>query len=213
MIWPYLLGAILLIVVVCAVDFTLMARRIDRLNRTVVKSRLALAHALNARARYAHEFADLGVLDVASSILLIDAAEACQSASMLPLVDDGLDTIELSSQSHSLVEASPAQITTPRKEGVDRRSLESTLSRTLRLTVDELTEEELSTAVESCEEGEEICSLYEKLERARLDVRMTRSFHNSHVSRIHDVRRGIIVRIFFIAGRAPLPQTVDIDDE
>ncbi|MCF2706581.1 hypothetical protein I6E29_04780 [Arcanobacterium haemolyticum] len=186
---PIIAALVIAIIFLIGVASTLLARRIDRLNRTVVKSRFALEHALTARARYAREFADTQVLDLASAILLIDAAEACQRSSMFPIIDDGLD--QLDQFSHHGGEA-------------DRRSLESDLSRTLRLTVDELSDDEIPDRARDC---------FDKLTRARLDVRMTRSFHNSHVARIQQVRRGWFISMFRIAGRAPIPMTVDIDDE
>jgi len=103
---------------------SLRARRLDRLHQTVVKSRRALELALRARAQYARDFAGSGTLDVAGGILLTDAAEACLSKGMLPIVDDGLDGIDLEFASRGVAD--------------DRRSIESSLSRTLRLTVDEL---------------------------------------------------------------------------
>jgi hypothetical protein len=63
------------------------------------------------------------------------------------------------------------------------------------------------------EERTDAGSLAERLERARLDVRMTRSFHNSHVDQIRRLRRNPLARLLHLAGNAPLPVTVDIDDE
>ena len=109
---------------------SLRARRLDRLHQTVVKSRRALELALRARAQYARDFAGSGTLDVAGGILLTDAAEACLSKGMLPIVDDGLDGIDLEFASRGVAD--------------DRRSIESSLSRTLRLTVDELESDEVA---------------------------------------------------------------------
>ena len=180
---------VIIVVAVVVLVSTLMARRLDRLHRTVVKSRRTLEHALTARAQYAHDFADSGVLDLAGAILLADAADNCLRQGMEPIVDDGLDRIEGFDF--------PAA-------GVDRRSLESDLSRTLRLTVDELGESEIP------EENREI---YEKLQRSRLDVKMTRSFHNNHVAQISQVRRAPLASVLRLAGNAPAPATVDMDDE
>ena len=66
-------------------------------------------------------------------------------------------------------------------------------------------------------ESDEIASdaqdVFERLARSRLDVRMTRTFHNSHVDQIRRLRRSFAVRVLRLAGRAPIPSTVDIDDE
>ena len=167
---------------------SLRARRLDRLHQTVVKSRRALELALRARAQYARDFAGSGTLDVAGGILLTDAAEACLSK--LPIVDDGLDGIDLEFASRGVAD--------------DRRSIESSLSRTLRLTVDELESDEIASDAQD---------VFERLARSRLDVRMTRTFHNSHVDQIRRLRRSFAVRVLRLAGRAPIPSTVDIDDE
>ena len=168
---------------------SLRARRLDRLHQTVVKSRRALELALRARAQYARDFAGSGTLDVAGGILLTDA-EACLSKGMLPIVDDGLDGIDLEFASRGVAD--------------DRRSIESSLSRTLRLTVDELESDEIASDAQD---------VFERLARSRLDVRMTRTFHNSHVDQIRRLRRSFAVRVLRLAGRAPIPSTVDIDDE
>jgi len=125
----------------------------------------------------------------AASVLLPDAADACLREGINPIVDDGLDGLP---------------IDVARGAASDRRTIESSMSRTLRLTVDELEEDDVSA---------EASSLLDKLSRARLDVRLTRTFHNSHVDQIRRVRRSFYVRLFFLAGRAPVPATVDIDDE
>lgn len=179
-----------------AVYMSLTARRLDRLNRLVVKSRRALEHALTARAQYAHDFANCGALDIAGGILLADAADCCLRASMRPIVNDGLDVIQGLGSGVSLEQ--------PKNPDDDRRTLESHLSRTLRLTFDQLTPSELA---------EDAAPLADKLNRARLDVRLTRSFHNSHVAQVHQVRRAPLVSMLHLFGRAPEPSTVDMDDE
>ncbi len=180
--------ALVLVLFVLSMVAVVVARRIDRLHRQVLRSRRALEYALTARAQYAHDFAVSGALDIAGAVLLADAADTCLREGMLPIVDDGLDVL--------------LPVTPPESPG-DRRSLESDLSRTLRLTVDEMDPEERTDAG----------SLAERLERARLDVRMTRSFHNSHVDQIRRLRRNPLARLLHLAGNAPLPVTVDIDDE
>jgi len=120
---------------------SLRARRLDRLHQTVVKSRRALELALRARAQYARDFAGSGTLDVAGGILLTDAAEACLSKGMLPIVDDGLDGIDLEFASRGVAD--------------DRRSIESSLSRPLRLTVGELESDGGGDFSEPCGVGDD----------------------------------------------------------
>ena len=172
---------------------SLTARRLDRLHSLVAKSRRALEQALTARAQYARDFAASGGLDIASAIVLAESAESCLHEGMRPIVPDGFYTIDGFSEEPADAAHLP-----------DRRDLESSLSRTLRLTVDDLHEEEV---------GDAIRPLAAELERARLNVRMTRSFHNSHVAQVHQVRRAPLVSFLHLYGRAPLPSTVDMDDE
>ncbi|MGO1713599.1 MAG: hypothetical protein ACTHYS_00805 [Ancrocorticia populi] len=186
--WWLLLGVGLILVVGGVI--TLRARRIDNLNRNVLKSRRSLEHALTARGQYAHDFAVCGVLDMAGAILLTDAADSCLRAGMDPIVSDGLDTME---------KVNYAQENYP-----DRRDLESNLSRTLRLTVDETDSEGYSDYQHS---------IAERLDKARLDVVLTRSFHNIHVGQVRRVRGTLLARLFRLAGTAPMPETVDMDDE
>lgn len=256
------LSTIVLVVVSVTVA---MARRLDRLHQTVVKSRRALELALRARAEYARGYALSGNMDFAAAIVLTDAAEACISFGMQPIINDGLDKVDILNSTNALN---------------DRRNLESALSRALRLTVDDTIEEnsqetqyekqsnavrlgnfvsgdvkiELLDGDERGQEGRQkplfvtdnsdsdrnacgtsglqdrnVCSIFaqgktgdgrnekdeklELLERARLDVRLTRTFHNSHVDQIRRLRRSAWVRLFHLAGGAPMPITVDIDDE
>ncbi|MFT0848460.1 hypothetical protein VR010_11995 [Actinomycetaceae bacterium L2_0104] len=191
MTWEWWLVLAVAIIAIFGIVVTFRARRLDALNRTVAKSRRALEHALTARAQYAHDFATCGALDMAGAILLTDSADTCLREGMQPIIDDGLDRIE------------QFDFDRPEREARDRRDLESNLSRTLRLTVDELDASELAPGQQA---------FYDRLEKARLEVKMTRNFHNSHVAQVRRVRATILARIFPIAGRAPWPQTVDMDD-
>ena len=190
MTWPWwliLIGAVIFVIIV---KTTLRARRIDNLNRNVLKSRRSLEHALTARAQYAHDFAVCGVLDIAGAILLTDSADSCLRAGMDPIVADGLDTME--------------KVAYGEDDYPDRRDLESNLSRTLRLTVDQTDPQAYSDAQRR---------IGERLDKARLDVVLTRSFHNIHVGQVRRVRGTMLARTLRLAGTAPMPETVDMDDE
>lgn len=191
MTWEWWLVIAALVIVIAALVVAQQARRLDALNRTVAKSRRALEMALTARAHYAHDFATVGSLDMAGAILLTDSADTCLREGMQPIIDDGLDTL---SNLHLAPSAG---------EAPDRRQLESNLSRTLRLTVDQLDKDELD---------DEARAFYDRLQQARLQVKMTRNFHNSHVAQVRRVRTNIVARLVPIAGHAPWPQTVDMDD-
>lgn len=162
------------------------ARRLDGLHRTVVQSRAMLGDALAVRAREAAAFAGCRALDMAGAILLAEAAAEAARAEHMPLVNDGL-------------ELRPAP-----KRPVDRRLLESNLSRTLRLVLEDLPAEELT---------EEQARQLSELNEARQDVRLSRRFHNTKVDQARRLRRGRLVRLTKMAGRAGLPEPVDMDDE
>ncbi|MBR5950806.1 MAG: hypothetical protein IKZ87_05160 [Actinomycetaceae bacterium] len=221
----FYLAIALLVLGILIFAITHIARRIGRLNTVLIKSRRSLDYALNARANAARDFAACGVLDLAASVLLAQSADECLREGQTPLAHDGLDSVgdEIGAG-----------------DGLSRREeCESALSRTLRLTVDELVEEE-KTGTEERDYSpdstpeiveykgralhsskipshlaltEEQIRLFSQLHRTRFDVRMARSFHNSHVDQVRRLRRGALVRIFHLAGRAPVPQTIDIDDE
>lgn len=219
------LGILLLGIIILAV--TNVARRIGRLNTLLIKSRRNLDYALNARANAARDFASSGALDIAASLLLAESADECLREATTPLIDDGLDSVERTSGgAHG-------------KDSTRRTDCESALSRTLRLTVDELDNAgaleagAANSAIETHSDNEDTKGtslhygntpsrlaltdeqkrLFSELQRARFDVRMARSFHNSHVDQVRRLRRTSLVRIFRLAGRAPVPQTIDIDDE
>ncbi|MDY5127159.1 hypothetical protein ACRQF6_05470 [Actinotignum sp. GS-2025f] len=186
-------GVVLLLLGLSAV---VAARRLDRLHTTLLKSRRAVEQALAARARTAYDMAMSGELDMAGALILTDSAQRVLSASMLPVVADGLEALPGDTRD---------DLPDPAVAARERRAVESELSRALRLTVDELDPNDITDAAAR--------EFYRRLERARLDVRMTRSFHNSHVDQARRVRNSRILSIFPIAGHAPVPQTIDIDDE
>ena len=198
------LGVLLALVVLAG---TLVARRLDRLHTALMKSRRALEHAMGARADAAHEFAACGALDPASSLLIAETADGCLRLGRYPIASDGLDAMDAAHQDAG---------------GSARRlAAESALTRALRLTVDELVELEgldptgrlTGTGAEAGILDPDQLESFAQLQRARLDVKMTRAFHNSHVDQIRRLRRHFLVRLFRLAGGAPLPQTVDLDDE
>lgn len=197
------------ILIAAFVSSTLCARRLDRLHRTVVKTRKALERALTARAQLALSFAQSGAMDVPASVLLADAANSALDCATEDLVNDGLDVIGPQFSTVYRVrarlsgEAAPSRPAETSESPVrDRRAVESALSRTLRLTVD---------AMPECDPRYE--ELYAELDRARLDVRMLRSFHNNHVAHIQRLRRSRFIHLFKLAGWAPMPISIDMDDE
>ncbi len=212
----HMLSVIVLLAAILAIAAVQVARRLDRLHTAVMKSRHALERAMSARMNAARDFAASGGLDPASSLLLIEAADVCQAAEHNPICGDGLESLD---KHH----ADP-------KGAAERVAAESALTRALRLTVDELAAVErldptgpptTAAAADGTHSGtpppvaltSEQNELFSKLQRSRLDVKLTRAFHNSHVDQVRRLRRNTLVRLFRLAGKAPVPQTVDLDDE
>ncbi|WP_182353543.1 hypothetical protein [Flaviflexus huanghaiensis] len=179
------------VLLILAVIWVLTARRLDRLHRTVIQSRLTLNEALTQRATASAEFAACGALDVASVILLADAAQNALAQSHQPIASDGL-------------EAGPGYRHVSRDSDDDRLMLESNLSRTLRLVHDGLDEDELSTVQQKA---------HDILEDTRENVRLARRFHNAFVDQTRRLRVNPFVRAARMAGGAPMPRPVDMDDE
>lgn len=160
------------------------ARRLDRLHRSVIQYRTTLADALATRSALSKELSQTGVLDVAASVLLAEAAMDAVAASSQPVVEDGLE--------------GPA-----REMGDDRCAIESRLSRTLRAVTNDVEVDETS----------EYYGLWTDLCQSRRNVRLARRFHNTRVDQTRRVREKNWVRFARMAGTAAMPAPVDLDDE
>ena len=160
------------------------ASRLDRLHRKVAASRIALDAQLVRRASAAVELAASGALDPASAVLVADAAYAASDAGPV---------------------TSPAAALQMDGLGADRERAESGLTATLRevLGAPETTDELLAGS-----SGEVVAALGDAWYRATL----ARRFHNEAVAQTRRVRRLWYVRLFRLAGRAPMPRTVELDD-
>lgn len=189
---------VLAIVILVGLWASLRARRLDGIQTNVQKSRFVLEHALNARSRASIEVAKSGALDAAGAVLLLDIAREANDASIYPIVDDGLDAITIED------EAGKPLLIASQSARPDRLDIESELSRVLRLVVDDMDSDDFGYRDEE---------LFERLEKTRDNVRLTRRFHNIHVANARRVRRSRLARIFRIHGNSALPRTVDLDDE
>lgn len=195
--------AVLVLVVVGLLGWLLWlsASRLDRLHRKVMASRLALEAQLVRRASAAVELAASGELDPASSVLVAEAAYAV-------IDDDGgaRDLVDAVPDLAPLVER------TPRARGLlggmppERALAESDLSATLRSALDDADDvRELRSASPG---GELLGTLSATWFRAQL----ARRFHNEAVAQAGRVRRLWYIRLFGLAGHAPMPVTVELDD-
>ena len=196
---------VLLVGLAVAIGWALYARavRVDRLHRQVLGSRATLEAQLVHRAEAAADLATTRALDPASSLLLSQAAREALDAEG-PIVDDGLDTSPRLDVEHGPSDGVASEGSVPPTRS--RALIEPDLSRVLRTVISEparrdLTEDPLSVPALS------------RLDRACSRLVLARRFHNTHVSEAQALRGQLLVRVFHLAGRAPMPQTFDADDD
>ena len=135
------------------------AGRLDRLHHRVATARASLETELARRAALVVELAGSGVLDPASSLLLLDAAHRARTA-----------------------------------DCDERERTESALTRAIGATVTDV--EPWAT----------------ELGTATRRVQLARRFHNDIVGSARDLRRRRIVTWFHLAGHAPMPTTIELED-
>ena len=193
--------ALLAVLVVVLLGWALwvQASRVDRLHRTVLRSRATLETQLVRRATAATELAASGALDPAEAIVVTDVALRAIDTAPAGLVRDGL---EGAPGSDPLGEGPAVGL----DEAPDRGLVESELSRTLRTVLGGL--EDRAALAEDPRATEVLGHLQQSWYR----LQVARRFHNAHVQRVREVRARWVVRTFHLAGRAPLPEPFDMDD-
>ena len=135
------------------------AGRLDRLHHRVEIARASLETELARRSALVAELAGTGILDPASSLLLLDAAHRARTAS--------LDT---------------------------REQAESALTRAIHAT------------------GTDKEPWAGELSLAMRRVQLARRFHNDIVVSTRDLRQRRLVSWFRLAGHAPMPGTIELED-
>lgn len=165
---------------------TYSAARLDRLHGKVEGSLAALDAQIVRRAEAALELGTGGLLDPASSLILVDAA------------------------SQSLERASERQNgdLLRGQTFAGREGAESDLTEALTVALPPETVADLR--MRGGEMAEDVLG---RLEAAALRVQLARRFHNQAVTEVRRVRRKRVVTRFRLAGRAAMPQTVEFDDD
>jgi hypothetical protein len=135
------------------------AGRLDRLHHRVEVARASLETELARRSALVAELAGTGILDPASSLLLLDAAHRARTAS--------LET---------------------------REQAESALTRAIHAT------------------GTDKEPWAGELSLAMRRVQLARRFHNDIVVSTRDLRQRRLVSWFRLAGHAPMPGTIELED-
>ncbi|MFC5263068.1 hypothetical protein ACFPJ1_13205 [Kribbella qitaiheensis] len=156
---PWVLAVVAVLVLLLGAYCSWTAGRLDRLHHRVATARASLETELSRRSALVAELASSGVLDPASSLLLVDAAHRARTAT--------LD---------------------------EREKCESALTRAIGATsVDvEPWTAELGLAVRR--------------------VQLARRFHNDIVVSTRELRRRRLVTWFRLAGHAPMPGTIELED-
>ncbi len=130
---------------------------------------------------------------------LLRRARATEALATSGLLDPAASIVLAQAASHSR-NASPA-------DPVERGVAESELSRDLR---EVFAVPDVADGLRSIPEGRE---LLEDLAAACTQVTLVRRFHNDGVQAARLLRSGRLVRWFRLAGYAPQPVTVEMDDE
>lgn len=173
------------------------ANRLDRLHRKVGASRAVVDAQLVRRASVAAELATSGLLDPASSLVVGEAAWGSLTAGRAGDVPAGLLPADLREQLGAAGGAPGA---------LDRSQVESDLTAALAEILED--PDEVAVLAED-PEGDRILVA---LAAAWYRVQLARRFHNEAVAQTQRVRRGAVVRLLRLAGHAPEPRTLELDD-
>src|SRR5450830_1236579 len=202
--WSEIVVVVVAVVLLVGWRLWVSASRLDRLHRKVASSRAVVDAQLLRRASAAANLAASGLMDPVSSLLVGEAAWAAigagsssaealaQPADQLPELHGGI--------------AGAADSPCPATPPVDLGLVESELSSTLRAALDDAHE---VTEMRAELGGDELVSA---LADAWYRAQLARRFHNEAVAQTQRVRRGWPVRALRLAGRAPVPQTLELDD-
>ncbi len=157
--FPWLLLAVAVVLLLLGAYASWTAGRLDRLHHRVDSARASLETELARRAALVAELAGAGILDPASSLLLLDAAHRARTASP-----------------------------------EEREQRESALTRAINAT------------------GTEVEPWAGELSLAMRRVQLARRFHNDIVVSTRDLRRRRLVSWLRLAGHAPMPATIELED-
>lgn len=173
------------------------ASRLDRLHRKVGASRAVVDAQLVRRASVAAELATSGLLDPASSLVVGEAVWESLTAGGAGDVPRGLLPADLG-------DLLGTTAVTPGT--MDRAQVESELTAALRVILDD--PDEVAALADDPDGGR----LLDALAAAWYRVQLARRFHNEAVAQTQRVRRGALVRLLRLAGHAPEPRTLELDD-
>jgi len=193
--WSETAVAVLVLMLLVGWRVWVAASRLDRLHRKVESSRAVVDAQLLRRASSAANLAASGLMDPVSSLLVGEAAWSAISA--------GSRAADAEAQL-------PVEVVTLGRGGsgaAQKRGLvESELSSTLRAALEDADEVQEMRAEPGGSE------LVEALADSWYRAQLARRFHNEAVAQSQRVRRAWPTRVLHLAGRAPIPQTLELDD-
>ncbi|GEA84274.1 MAG: hypothetical protein NVV70_05240 [Cellulomonas sp.] len=207
MTWSEIAVVVVLVLGLLVWSVWVAASRLDRLHRKVGASRSVVEAQLVRRATAAAALATSGLLDPVSSVLVGEAAWAALGAEGTSGGTDGppeLLALLLSDPRGSADRALSSPAASGDEE--ERGQVESELSATLREVLG--APDEVATV--SAEPGG--VELLDALSSAWYRAEIARRFHNEAVLQTQRVRRGRFVRLLRLAGHAPEPRTLELDD-
>ncbi|MBT0994997.1 hypothetical protein KIN34_11970 [Cellulomonas sp. DKR-3] len=209
MTWSEVAVVVVLVLALLGWTVWVAASRLDRLHRKVGASRSVVETQLVRRATVAAELATSGLLDPVSSVLIGEAAWGALASEDGGRSDAPAELVALlladPRDPRDRALSSPTSGSVP-EQVEERGRVESELSGTLRAVLDDPDE---VAALCASEAGAE---LVDALSWAWYRVELARRFHNEAVMQTQDVRRGLLVRALRLAGHAPEPRTLELDD-
>ena len=192
------------------------AGRLDRMHTRLQAARAALDVTLVRRSSVALELASSGFLDPATSLLLASAAHEARGEVRS---GTGQPPAERAPAELALAELAPAEwgpgarppgelapYLEPGDELAQGELAQSNLSRALRAA---FTQPGFRSSLEATDGAGELIA---EVEAAAQQVFVARKFYNTAVAVTRGARRKPLVRLFRLAGNAPLPQFFEIDD-
>ena len=192
------------------------AGRLDRMHTRLQAARAALDVTLVRRSSVALELASSGFLDPATSLLLASAAHEARGEVRS---GSGQPPAERAPAELALAELAPAEwgpgarppgelapYLEPGDELAQGELAQSNLSRALRAA---FTQPGFRSSLEATDGAGELIA---EVEAAAQQVFVARKFYNTAVAVTREARRKPLVRLFRLAGNAPLPQFFEIDD-
>lgn len=206
MTWSEVVVIVVAVVGVLLVVGWRAATRLDRLHRKVVASRIALDAQLVRRASAAGDLVVAGALEPVEALLLADAVVGTGGSGgqggreLAVAVPDLADEVRGVATGRIIGEALGEGL------GPERTDAESDLSAALRGVLCS------PEAVAELRTSPGIAELLESLSAAWFRVQLARRFHNEAVAQTQRMRAKWWVRAARLAGRAAMPQTVELDD-